>query len=72
MSRSPRLAHKAPVMQATYNMAESANGQEIKRTPHSDWLTERARWAPLGISRVGPVRKSFLSGHIINSLLTKH
>ena len=40
-----------------------------------DWLPEWARWVhlnPLRISCVGPVIKSSLFGHIINSLLTKH
>ena len=40
----------------------------------SDWLPKWVRWAhhcPLGISRVGPARKSSLFGHIINLLLTK-
>ena len=45
-------------------IAESASNK-MKRILCSDWLPERARWAhldrALGISRVGPARKSSLS-----------
>lgn len=38
---------------------------KMKQIPRSDLLPERARWAHLGISRVGPARKSSLIGRII-------
>ena len=37
----------------------------MKQILRSDLLPERARWARLGISRVGPARKSSLIGHIM-------
>ena len=46
----------------------------MKQIVRSDWLPEQARWfhlCPLGISRVGPARKSSLFGYVINPLLTK-
>ena len=48
-------------------MAEFTTGQD-KATP-AFWLATQA--GPLGISRVGPVRKSSLFGHTINHLLTR-
>ena len=54
-------------------MAEPASGQE-ERNP-AFWLATRAgnmgSSCPLGISRIGPARKNYLFGSIINSLLTK-
>ena len=53
------------------------NPQAGKMKPiiRSDWLHERSKMGlscPLGISRVGPARKSSLFSHIINLLLTTH
>ena len=54
-------------------MAEPASGQE-ERNP-AFWLATRAgnmgSSCPLRISRIGPARKNYLFGYIINSLLTK-
>ena len=44
---------------------------KMKLVIRSDWLPERSKMGlscPLGISRVGPTRKSSLVGHIINLL----
>ena len=38
---------------------------KMEQISRSDLLPERARWAYLGISRVGPARKSSLIGRII-------
>ena len=54
-------------------MAESASGQD-EASPVFSLATRPGKTGssyPLGISRVGTARTSYLFGHIINSLMTK-
>ena len=54
-------------------MAESASGQDEASTvfPLATRAGKTGSSYPLGISRVGPARTSYLLGHTINPLMTK-
>ena len=54
-------------------MAESASGQHEASPvfPLATRAGKRGSSYPLGISRVGPARTSYLLGHTINPLMTK-
>ena len=54
-------------------MAESASGQDEASPvfPLATRAGKRGSSYPLGISRVGPARTSYLLGHTINPLMTK-